>query len=893
MASWKDDPKALSTFTPYIQQLPVDAMVSVGMEKQRRYDEGVQRIQATIDRVAGLDLAKDAHKAYLKSKMGELGNKLRFVAAGDFSESQLTNSVAGMVSNVAKDPIIQDAVYSTQQVRKGYADIETARKAGKSSVVNEAYWGNDLSMWLEDPDLTTKFNKSFRQYKDVDQKLRDLAKEVPEIGKSVDIPFKRDPQGNVIYYQRDSSGKVLSASINPSDGGTPEIDDAMLNITSKGKSAQRLLDTFSNYLDPDDVEQLRMNSWYNYRNANAETFKNDVEKVYTDSKKMVSDHIVELNLELKTNESLSSTDRAAIQAKINTLSDNLSKGTFEQKRDKMLAEINSTTNLDDYKFRLYLDKYLTGKANSMAYESYEYSIKNNPYAQRDMERKKLQYSYDSLGVQNRQFWARLNLDTLKYELDKIEVGLKYADQQGQQGVISVAGDVRLRTDVDLPTVMDVKNQVDQMVAQKKALTGRYMQTIAPDNLDDEQKGKYMDELFSRYMTEPSFIDRENNPELTRYVQARARLENDIASYNKLVGSAQEATKYFDTAINNVFKDEPGIVTSSGVQYSPDEMFQVMRAVNLFTTHTTSPTSLGAQITSRFSELDFMKNYDNTKYAELARIITKYKRGDKLTPEEKKLYKTSSDIYNTYSTELSEIKNKQLQAQQEYLSGKLYKLHEKIGSLDIKDKKVESLVDGVIGFKKKEFESGGVDVYRKKEFNPNVVDDLRKDPQTTYTLTKRFDEYGRPVATLSLSKGTTTQNIPISAEQFAEWFPVEARSHPIEDIKERIGMSGKRTTNGSDRSDEAGAVNAYIHGYNIPGLRGTAWENSVRLDVEGSSDNDGGKNDGYAIRMYVHDGQKWRKPQIISGSEFIHEDGVIRMINGLTPIAVQDFLSKTN
>ena len=69
MAGYLDRPSSLSSFTPYVQQLPVEAMVQVGTTLQGRYDQGVQRIQSQIDRVAGLDIAKPQHKEYLKSKL--------------------------------------------------------------------------------------------------------------------------------------------------------------------------------------------------------------------------------------------------------------------------------------------------------------------------------------------------------------------------------------------------------------------------------------------------------------------------------------------------------------------------------------------------------------------------------------------------------------------------------------------------------------------------------------------------------------------------------------------------------------------------------------------------------------------------------------------------------
>ena len=45
MASWTDNPQALTNFNPYVSQLPVEAMVKVGMQKQQQYDEGIQKIQ--------------------------------------------------------------------------------------------------------------------------------------------------------------------------------------------------------------------------------------------------------------------------------------------------------------------------------------------------------------------------------------------------------------------------------------------------------------------------------------------------------------------------------------------------------------------------------------------------------------------------------------------------------------------------------------------------------------------------------------------------------------------------------------------------------------------------------------------------------------------------------
>ena len=102
MASFTDNPQALGTFNPYVQQLPVDTMVKVGMYKQEQYNQGIQKIQTSIDNIAGLDIVRDADRAYLQSRVNELGNNLKFVAAGDFSDFSLVNSVNGMTGQLVK-----------------------------------------------------------------------------------------------------------------------------------------------------------------------------------------------------------------------------------------------------------------------------------------------------------------------------------------------------------------------------------------------------------------------------------------------------------------------------------------------------------------------------------------------------------------------------------------------------------------------------------------------------------------------------------------------------------------------------------------------------------------------------------------------------------------------
>ena len=167
MASFTDK---IPQFNPYVQQLPVEAMVKVGMAKQQQYDEGVQRIQTNIDNVAGMDIARDVDKKYLESKLNALGNNLKAVAAGDFSNFQLVNSVNGMTNQITKDENVRNAVSSTAWLRKQQAELEKAISEGKSSQENQWDFAEKTNRYLNSTEIGDKFNGRYTQYIDVEKK---------------------------------------------------------------------------------------------------------------------------------------------------------------------------------------------------------------------------------------------------------------------------------------------------------------------------------------------------------------------------------------------------------------------------------------------------------------------------------------------------------------------------------------------------------------------------------------------------------------------------------------------------------------------------------------------------------------------------------------------------
>jgi hypothetical protein len=208
MASYTDiAPK----FNPYIQQLPIEAMAQVGMEKQKRYDEGLQKIQTNIDNIAGLDIANEKQQQYLQSKLNELGSKLKTVAAGDFSNYQLVNSVGGMTKQIGKDATIQNAVKSTAWYRKQAQEMEKAIGEGKSSQANIYDFSQKANAYLNADDVNASFSGRYSPYIDLNKKAMEAIKALHPKLQGYDIPFAIKDGQIAVFQQQTKLGEMAGA----------------------------------------------------------------------------------------------------------------------------------------------------------------------------------------------------------------------------------------------------------------------------------------------------------------------------------------------------------------------------------------------------------------------------------------------------------------------------------------------------------------------------------------------------------------------------------------------------------------------------------------------------------------------------------------------------------
>lgn len=346
MASWTDK---LPTFNPYVEQQPVDAMLNVGMYKQKKYEEGIQKIQTAIDNVAGLDIYKDVDKKYLQSKLNSLGNNLTFLAGGDFSDFSLVNSVNGMTKQIVKDDNVINAVSSTAVHRRENKIMEKEREKGTLAPENETDYLKQFSAYANSDKVGEKFNGRYSKYIDVNKKLYAIAKEVGIDETTVQQLYQTDDKGNVLRDEK----------------GLPKWNPVMAEKHLKGKDAGKILSAFQNALTPADYNQLAITGRYINANKSPEELAVDVENNYSNNITIASGKIQDISFQLEKENAKNNKNQELIDSL------NKQKEFFESQKSKLessrIKDLELVqNNPDSVRANLYTNNYLSGMANGIS-----------------------------------------------------------------------------------------------------------------------------------------------------------------------------------------------------------------------------------------------------------------------------------------------------------------------------------------------------------------------------------------------------------------------------------------------------------------------------------------------------------------------------------------------
>jgi len=540
MASYTD---TVPKFNPYVQTIPVDEMVKVGIYKQQKYDEGIQKIQTNIDNIAGLDVIRDVDKAYLQSKLNQLGNNLATVAAGDFSNFQLVNSVNGMTNQIARDPNVVNAITSAKTYRKGLEDMDAANKAGKGAASHDWLFRTEAGEWLNNQDINKTFNGGYKQYSPYQKNAEEVIKGLVKNETGRDVAFEYDKNGNMIVL------------------------DAITRTRVSGITPERIKSALMVGLSPNDFQSMQIDGRYNYANSDAEQFVSDINKSYT------SDYERLKSLREKTLNAIDSTNSAPQKYKLQQQVDSLDKSLREvQEEYSSVAKTFEQGDAESAKARYYSTKWINNFSQTFASLSDVTSYETNAFQQPLQFRETKQIEYDKWKAtfeQNERFkQADLYYKAEDLKIDKAK--LKIDQDKAAAEAFTWGG---LPVDVpqnELPEV--TASRVAFKIEQDKSSIDKSDAALMA-SYDKEGNTSWLRQQLLSWQKNPASVD----PIIAaHFVQTEEKRRDIAANQAMIAGIASEMDKKYGSIEKYIPKDgQPIKVTfpNSTITYTPKDFVE--------------------------------------------------------------------------------------------------------------------------------------------------------------------------------------------------------------------------------------------------------------------------------------------------------------------------------
>lgn len=521
MASFTD---SIQEFNPYVQQLPVEAMVEVGLRKQALYDQGYQKIQANIDNVAGMDVIRDVDKAYLQSKLGELKGKLRGVAAGDFSNYQLVNNVGGMINQMGKDKYLQNAVASSSRYRKGVAEMDLARKEGKSSPSNEYVFNREAQKWLNNTDINGSFNGSYKPYTNWKKNGLELLKALTKDETITDDAFTVDGSGNLV------------------------IADATVRKKLAGISPDKIQQALTVGLTPADFEQMGIDGIYSFSNVDDAQFARSIQ-----SQSSSTVGFYEQQRKVLEN-AKSSTTSVQEKEKLNGQIANIDKIIRNVRTDyaDVLMSVQEG-NSDAAKAQYYTRNAIDGFAKAFSYTETSQTYETSPFAVAERWRQDKAQDWAK-------FIANYNQDERFHKENKALKQKELKQGEGYGG---------------LPVGIDQKDvtryTLDKFVQETKD-TALTVEAIDANFIQQQGKDKtWLDQQKQAWEQSPGSV----SPLIKEHLQLTERMRRDVLSDVVMITDIEKKAKeIYGDIYQHIPKDAPSLKVYSGgeeVRYSPKEL----------------------------------------------------------------------------------------------------------------------------------------------------------------------------------------------------------------------------------------------------------------------------------------------------------------------------------
>jgi hypothetical protein len=846
MASFTDQ---ISKFNPYVQQLPIEAMVQVGMEKQKRYDEGIQKIQANIDNIAGLDVIRDVDKLYLQSKLNQLGSNLKSVAAGDFSNFQLVNSIGGMTSQIIKDNNIINALSSAKAYRKGIEDMNALVKEGKGSASRTWEFKTKADSWLNSTDLSERFDATYKPYTNYRKNATEVIKGLTGDSSIRDDAFDIDAKGNLV------------------------IKDAMTRRKLAGISPEKVQQALLVGLSPDDWEQMSVDGRYNYSNTTAESFAQSVGASYKGKYDAFAQQKTILeNAKYSTS---SAVEKAKLDQKIGEL-DKMLKNVQEEYNS--VSKTFQDGDVESAKARLFTTNFMSGFSRAFSYTEISDTYETNPFVQPQQWRESQAQQWQEFIMTHNQR-ERFHKDTMKREDDKIR--LQELAQQGYGG---------FPAPVDPKDVPEIA--LDKVIAQTKAI-GEAVNKQDDAFMKSQGKDKaWLNQQRVAWLKSPNGVDPLVAQHFNQTEPARSAANENQIMVNQINA---EADKRYGDAYKNIPKNAPNLTYKDGkgntYVYTPKDIVDFNSKINKYIS--TSTTDYGGA----YSEVNKVYNDDFAKA--------------ELSPKDYLLYSIHKQA-NTTGTQSLGSANSLMYKNLENYRKTVNEPYQKVLDEKYKfvGNEVKRRVTGFQGMEyniptttKVQQESLASAFSSVANLAESQKGGIAKSPNLNVAILRKIAESGNPQGTLKIVEGTEfspamyevtargaagTTTFRITPEQKNSIFQDRFEPSPaVQAFRPYQNMMRKFSTEGSpymSTSPQGGPTNI-----NNAALAPTSFVNVKSYGTSGNIvSGDGGKT--YSLRLNIYDPSTKTLHEDIPYPRMLLESEVVPLMNQLTDASLYQLLN---
>lgn len=251
IASFTDSP--IVPLAPYRPSVDLNIMNTALQYKQQHYDANVQKIQSTVDNVAGLDIYRPVDKQYLQDRVGELTSKLNEIGGSDFSSATVVDQAVGMAAPLYKDQNIINAVTSTSAIKKLIGDQKQLKNKHPElySAQNEWWDSREVQKYLASGKVGDTYNGGTEatQYYDWHKPIDEV---LDKMEPGVDYTINSD--GKFQYFINKTKITL------PSD-----VEDTV----------NRIIDG-----DPRIQNQMKIDAQYTYKDYDAPSLKKHINTYY-------------------------------------------------------------------------------------------------------------------------------------------------------------------------------------------------------------------------------------------------------------------------------------------------------------------------------------------------------------------------------------------------------------------------------------------------------------------------------------------------------------------------------------------------------------------------------------------------------------------------------------